>query len=367
MYNKPLFDYPGVLLFWDILALCASVTLVVSALVAAWHHNENTFPILVKAGMVPLLCFASHAHYILIAWITDPFYATSVGIYYGICYIIHLLVFKKTYTAVYHLTDTRCCRCCCCCLSICKNGEKKIPVVYFNWKAMCTAFGVLVIALCYQALITVFIVYVPINNAIENTPSRLFIAIQSVGALLLGLLAYKIIAGKESLSIIIGAIRNVIKVQPEFCSDIDTKKWNRLGNEEKFAEVLRRVFKTHVDGSNTSTTNPPVSATTAPVSATTATVSATTAPVSATTATVSATTATVSATTAPVSATTAPVSATTAPVSATTATVSATTATVSATTAPVSATTAPVSATTAHVSATTAPVSATTAHVSTPV
>ena len=107
---------------------------------------------------------------------------------------------------------------------------------------MCTAFGVLVIALCYQALITVFIVYVPINNAIENTPSRLFIAIQSVGALLLGLLAYKIIVGKESLSMIIGAIRNVIKMPPNFYKE--STPWNELGNEEKFAEVLHHVFET---------------------------------------------------------------------------------------------------------------------------
>ena len=106
---------------------------------------------------------------------------------------------------------------------------------------MCTAFGVFVIALCYQALITVFIVYIPINNAIENTPSRLFIAIQSVGALLLGFLAYKIIIGKESLSIIIGAITNVIKMQPKFYDE--STPWNELDNEEKFAEVLHHVFK----------------------------------------------------------------------------------------------------------------------------
>ena len=93
MYNKLLFNYPGVLLFWDMIALYISFILVIS-LIAARCCNKNTFPLLLAAGMVPLLCFASHAHYIIIAWITDPFYATSVGIYYGVCYIIHLFLFK---------------------------------------------------------------------------------------------------------------------------------------------------------------------------------------------------------------------------------------------------------------------------------
>ena len=236
MYNKPLFDYPGVLLFWDIIALYIFVALVISALIAAWRHNENTFPLLVEAGMVPLLCFASHAHYIIIAWITDPFYATSVGIYYGVCYIIHLFLFKRTYKAVYYLTVKK---------QDYEDDQKKVPVVYWNCKAMCTALVAFSIALSYQALITVFIAFIPINNAIENTPSRIFIAIQSVGALLLGFLAYQMIVGKQSLSIIIGAIINMIKMPPKFYTGSDTQ-WNTLGNEEKFAEVLQHAFKTNV-------------------------------------------------------------------------------------------------------------------------
>ena len=218
MYNKPLFDYPGVLLFWDIIALYIFVI----ALVAVWHYNENTFllRILVEVRKVPLLCFASHAHYILIAWITDPFYATSVGIYYGVCYIIHFLLFKQTYKGVYNHTTT-------------------------NWKALGAAVAVLFIALSYQVLITVFVAFLPINNAVENTPSRLFIAIQSAGALVLGFLAYQTIVGKQSLSIIIGAIRNLIKMRPRFYTGPDTQ-WNMLENEEKFAEVLQHVFKTNV-------------------------------------------------------------------------------------------------------------------------
>ena len=268
MYDKPLFDYPGVLLFWDILGLCT-----IAAVVCTWHCNFLLT--LVEVGMVPLLCFASHAHYILIAWITDPFYATSVGIYYGICYIIHLLLFKRIFKEVYYLTNNRN-------KDLTNNRNKdltnnhnedltnnhnkdltnnrycKVRCVQSHpllW-AFVAAVGVFFIVLSYQILITVFIVFLPINNAIENTPSRIFIAIQSAGALLLGFLAYQIIVGKESLSIIIGAIRKVIKMQPTFYTG--STEWKMLENEEKFAKVLQHVFKTNVgsDGTSSPTTTP---------------------------------------------------------------------------------------------------------------
>ena len=234
MYNKLLFDYPGVLLFWDIIAL---FIFAISAWIAARRRNENTFPLLVEVGIVPLLCFASHAHYIFIAWITDPHYATSIGIYYAVCYIIHLFLFKRTYKGVY-----------CKCKAVCGNNKYRFLCAFG------TAVGVFFIALSYQVLITVFVVFIPINNAIENTPSRLFIAIQSVGALLLGFLAYQIILGKESLSIITGAVRKVIKKQPTFYTG--SKEWKDLNNEEKFAEFLHHhVFKTNSVHNNGSDTN----------------------------------------------------------------------------------------------------------------
>ena len=42
-------------------------------------------------------------------------------------------------------------------------------------------------------LITVFVVYIPINHSVEDTPNRLFIIIQGVGAVFLGLIAYRVI------------------------------------------------------------------------------------------------------------------------------------------------------------------------------
>ena len=134
-----------------------------------------------------------------------------------------------------------------------QNVSAESPILMCFWHSSWSFFF---IALSYQVLITAFVVFVPINNAIEDTPSRLFIAIQSVGALLLGFLAYQIITGKESLSIITGAIRNMIKKKPPFYTG--STEWKELKNEEKFAKVLEHVFKINVgsDGTSSPTTTP---------------------------------------------------------------------------------------------------------------
>ena len=59
------------------------------------------------AGVVPLVSLASHTHYIIIAWITDPLYATGVGINYAIFYVIYLLVFKHTCIGIKEIKDSR--------------------------------------------------------------------------------------------------------------------------------------------------------------------------------------------------------------------------------------------------------------------
>ena len=66
-----------------------------------------TFLFLKLAGMVPLLVRASHAHYTIIAWITDSLYATGIGINYAIFYVIYLVEFKHTYIGIKEIKDSR--------------------------------------------------------------------------------------------------------------------------------------------------------------------------------------------------------------------------------------------------------------------
>ena len=197
--NDLLFFYTVPLFLWDLIALVIFILLSVRMMMKTkicleqlkehledWSielSDKDLFVLLATAGTVPeLLCLASHAHYIIIAWMLDPIYATGIGIYYSIFYVMHLAVLTQTYKATYK--------------------------VFGSSGALGAMIAVYVGTVIFQVLVTVFIVYIPINNAIENTPTRLSTIIQGVGTLFLGLIAYKIIIDPRKTSTVKSPTRN---------------------------------------------------------------------------------------------------------------------------------------------------------------
>ena len=68
--------------------------------------------------------------------------------------------------------------------------------------------AVWLVSLSLQVLVTAFFVYIPINNSIEDTPSKLLTIIQGIIVLILGLIAALALG---ALAIISGALRKVIQ------------------------------------------------------------------------------------------------------------------------------------------------------------
>ena len=108
-FNALPFHYPGLTLFWDGIALTTIAVVMIAVcccrnleLTCLKDKMESVFLLLFSAGVVPLLCLASHAHYLFVAAITDPFYATGIAIYYGIFYYLHLSFLTQTYEGVDH-------------------------------------------------------------------------------------------------------------------------------------------------------------------------------------------------------------------------------------------------------------------------
>ena len=102
------------------------------------------------------------------------------------------------------------------------------------------------ISLSLQVLVTVFFVYIPIDHSIEDTPSTLVTIIQAIGAVFLGLIAWKVIvnpSGKGALSTISDALRKAIQKKNTKCKLHDDSEWDRFDDEEKLAEVLHHVIK----------------------------------------------------------------------------------------------------------------------------
>ena len=177
-YNEHLYHYPGLLLLWDIIAVIIPGVLIFIRY--CYEDQDKCIYLLLKlTGVAPLLSLAAHAHYIIITWITDPLYATGIGINYAIFYVIHLVMLNESYKRAKHCYDS----------DTCQKNTVVLAVAA-------------VVSLAFQILVTAFFVYIPINNSIEETPSTLLTIIQGVtvvfiihgiSAVFLGLIAWKVI------------------------------------------------------------------------------------------------------------------------------------------------------------------------------
>ena len=242
-YSGLLYHYPGTLLFWDVLALLIIALLIFIALAAKLamccftDGNQHTLLLLKLAGVVPLLSLAAHAHYIIIAWITDSLYATGIGINYAIFYVIYLVVFKHTYIGIKEIKKFSGMK------NLKPNTQKKVSRCF----AVLLAIVAWLFSVSLQILLTLFFVYIPINNSIEETPSTLLTIIQGVTVVFLGLITWKVIIDPSgevgTLSIISGALREAIQKKNPRCELHSDSKWNQLKDEQKLAEVLHHVIK----------------------------------------------------------------------------------------------------------------------------
>ena len=127
------------------------------------------------AGLAPVVCIASHAHFILIAWITDPVYAYGIGVFYAIMFFVYFFTFKFLYYIFYKYG--------CGCYT--KSDNSKFDYVTLILPLL---LGVLLTG--FFVMIACFVVLIPINEAIESAPRQVSVIYQGIIVILTALLAY---------------------------------------------------------------------------------------------------------------------------------------------------------------------------------
>lgn len=219
-----LYQYPLMLVVLDVIVI---LYIVVVAMIVTCMYKKGNFDdeednagktafylFLILFGIAPLLCLASHAHYIAFAWTTDPVYSGAIGIYYGIIIFMQFFLLKQAYAN--NCSKQRVCQMC------------------STWLAI----------IGFQVLITFFFVYIPIKHSIENTPTFLYAFISGTGVLLLLLIAYKVIHDPRGTLSVSGTMQNIfhkIKNRNDV-HGVGNDDWTKLDDEEKLAELLYRHF-----------------------------------------------------------------------------------------------------------------------------
>lgn len=135
------------------------------------------------AGFAPLLCIASHAPYIVIAWITGPSYAYGIGVFYAIMFFVYFFTFKLLYYICARYG----------CGSCCTESDGK-----FSYVALILPFTMGLILTGFFVMIACFVVLIPITESIEDASRQASVIYQAIIFVLGLFLAYLVFKPKEN-------------------------------------------------------------------------------------------------------------------------------------------------------------------------
>ena len=248
---------------------------VVSILSMSCHcncwNNPDSEQLLKKSGRIkkllstimvaPILCFANHLYYIILAFMSDPFHAGSILIAHGVSIFLHYFVFKQFYNRVVLHVNHR---------TTPQEKEKlvvdiigssnpdvsthptasdglstprakrrpkirrKILRVPFNPQMV--VYGLFLIGpilVLYETVIIILFASLPITKLTEDAPSRLYGLYQGTGILIVALLSYNIVLRPSPFSF----TKTIEKMAKELHISKHYPKWYQFSNEEKVANV----------------------------------------------------------------------------------------------------------------------------------
>lgn len=229
--NTLLYYYPVALLVCDLFFTFSA--LVINIFVCCMCRKgetklscvETSYLFMMLSGTAPLLCLASHIHYIVIALVTDPVNAGGIGVYIGITIFVQFFMVKKAYV----MAPDRC---------ECKYISK-IPC-----KIVCS-FLVWLLVLGCQGVLTSLLAIMPLSHPFEEEATRLYTFLHGINTLVLALIAYKVIFDQKGSSLsITGAIENVMQKMPGIrCRLYEQRAWRSLDEGERFNELLYHFLR----------------------------------------------------------------------------------------------------------------------------
>ncbi len=238
--------------------------------------------------VAPILCLTNHLHYIIIAFMSDPFHAGSTAIVYVLSFFLFFFVFRQFYNRVVLHSNrrpkivTRMELCPKCAArekkwSILSNkadshretfkskeefkmaaeaesGEKcncfiPGPDCHAPFNTEVVVLGIAVIGpllMIYEAIILILFTNLPITKSLEDAPSRVYTIYQGTGLIIVALLTYNIVLNPTPFSI----GKTIERLAKRLHLPENTNFWNRLSIEEKLAKVLVTLLETHFHNSS---------------------------------------------------------------------------------------------------------------------
>ncbi len=239
--------------------------------------------LLTSIVMAAILSFFNHIHFVILAFIADPFHAGSIAMMFIAFFFIFYFVLRQFYNRVVLHSNKRpgsvaphkLCSKCMATLNEKsavapgnrnkkKGGLTESQIAYLQSSKVdkqCDCFisgpgrhspfsvRVVMLSLCtvcpflfvYVAMITMVFFSLPLTKTIEDSPSRIYSIYQGTGFIIVALLSYNILLRPASFSIVKVTERLAKRLRlPD-----NTNYWNKLTDEEKFAKLVATLMEKH--------------------------------------------------------------------------------------------------------------------------
>ena len=226
------------MLLFDILTF---ILFIVTPFGLCKRHNKKYK--LIYCLIAPLSCIASHSYHIIFAFIHDPYHTTSILLLYAIIVFVHIQGFEKFFYYIHSrktwnddntVCDNICCGYILKFFKLCKwlcdcLFNKCLSLLEWCIKKMglfATTIVGYIIEFIFMAgsigLSLALLILLPISNAIDDAPSRLYIIYQASVTFFAALIAFQLLFKHNTsiFGIFIKAINaQAAKFQPEDSSN----------------------------------------------------------------------------------------------------------------------------------------------------
>ena len=195
--------------------------------------------ILLCAGSTALL-LSFHFQNILIAWTSDPFYASRIALYYGIFIFINFVSIRYAYnlslSVMTEIQKMSIYKKYCKCFLGCHNCLEIFVVLASLLVTFVLVSGIIVIVIT-------FVAHIPVNNSIEEAADGITTIYNGAVILIFVLIAYKVgnyFGNPFSLE---DALKNAMKeiTTTPFNPDSNVE-WLKLAEEERMTEIMKALI-----------------------------------------------------------------------------------------------------------------------------
>ena len=187
------------------------------------HDIKSSYffiPILLCCGST-ILMISFHFQTILMAWSSDPFYASRIALYYGIAIFCLFISIKFAYN-----------------VSLTNNLYVQIIVRSLS------VVGIFLFVCGILVTVLIFVAAIPVNNSIEESSDGITSIYNGAVVLIGSIIAYKIgwyyFGNSFSVDDALKQAMAEIKMTPFYCDE--NKYWKELPEEKRMTEIMKALI-----------------------------------------------------------------------------------------------------------------------------